>query len=154
MLKITNDTVVAFDYTLTNNDGQVLDSSEGREPLAYLHGHGNIIPGLEKAMLGRAVGDSFTVTIPPSEAYGELEPDLRKRVERAHFRQFDQIQPGMRFSADTNSGKRVFKVIEVSDNSVLLDANHELAGVELTFAVTVRSIRPAQPEEIDHGHVH
>jgi FKBP-type peptidyl-prolyl cis-trans isomerase SlyD len=154
-MAIAKDKVVSIDYTLTNDGGQVLDSSTGREPLAYLHGSGNIIPGLESALDGKREGDQLNVTIPPDQAYGHKDPKLVQQVPRSAFgEQQQQVQPGMQFQANTNAGPRVLTVVDVQGESVTIDANHPLAGVTLNFDVTVREVRNATEQERQHGHVH
>ncbi|MES1942493.1 FKBP-type peptidylprolyl isomerase [Salinisphaera sp. PC39] len=153
-MQIAENTVVSFDYTLRNNDGETLDTSEGREPLTYLHGHGNIIPGLEKAMTGRDEGDSFSVTVPPEDAYGQHREELVQNVPRSAFQGVEQLEPGMQFQAESNAGPMVVTVKEVGDDEVTVDGNHVLAGQELQFEVEVKTVRGASDEEIEHGHVH
>jgi len=151
---ITAHKVVHIHYILTNDDGDVLDSSEGHAPLAYIHGIGNIIPGLEKALTGKAIGDKFKVTIPPEEAYGQRDDDLVQAVPRSAFQGVDQIEPGMQFHAETPEGMQLVTVVEVVDDEVILDGNHPMAGMTLNFDVEVAEIRNATQEEMDHGHVH
>jgi FKBP-type peptidyl-prolyl cis-trans isomerase SlyD len=154
-MQIAEKTVAHFDYTLTDPQGQTLDSSEGREPLAYLHGFGNIIPGLEAELVGKRAGDEFTVTIPAAQAYGEVDPALVQAVPRAAFPADAQITPGMQFQARSPDGQtRVVTVKQADANEVTVDANHPLAGVALTFAVKVTGVRAATEEELSHGHVH
>lgn len=154
-MQISKDKVVSIDYTLTNPEGEVLDSSEGRQPLAYLQGKGNIIAGLERELEGKRVGDQMRVTIQPADAYGERDDRLVQSVPREAFGGIDNIQVGMQFQAQTPSGHRaVVRVIEVGENEVTIDANHPLAGVPLTFDVTVRDVRDATEEELTHGHAH
>lgn len=153
-MKIQDNCVVAIHYTLTSDDGDVIDSSEGRDPLSYLQGHGNIIPGLEKALLGLAAGDRIKVVVEPEDGYGPVQDSLIQQVPREAFEGVDEIEPGMQFQAQTPQGPITVTVIEVDDATVTLDGNHELAGVRLNFAVEVVSVRQAQPEELDHGHVH
>lgn len=145
--------VITIDYTLTDTDGEVLDSSEDDGPLAYLHGFGNIVPGLEAALEGKAPGDKLVVTVPPDKGYGERDPGLVQKMPRAKFPKGD-IDVGMRFSAETDDGVRVLTVVAVSAKDVTVDGNHPLAGQTLSFDVTVREIRDATEEEIEHGHVH
>jgi len=154
-MQIARDTVAAIDYKLTDNDGQVLDTSEGREPLSYLHGAGNLIPGLEKALEGQAEGDSLNVTVEPEEAYGERDERLVQQVPMAAFEGVEQVEAGMRFQATDEQGQgRVVTVTEVEGDQVTVDANHPLAGQPLNFEVSVVEVRDATPEEIEHGHVH
>lgn len=154
-MKIQNDCVVAIHYTLTNANGDVLDSSQGRPPLRYLHGYGNIIPGLENALLGRQMGEALNVTVEPAEGYGEHNPDMVQEVPRAAFQGVDHIEVGMQFHAQAPDGNAMsVTVVAVSPETVTVDANHELAGERLFFAVSIEEVRTATPEEIDHGHVH
>lgn len=153
MTAIANDLVVLFNYTLTNSEGQTLDQSQG-EPLAYLHGAGNIIPGLEKALLGKTVGDKFTVTVPAAEGYGEYNPDLVQAVPAQMFQGVDKIEAGMQFQAQTDDGVQIVTVKAVEDENVIVDANFPLAGQDLTFDIEIVGIREATQEELDHGHVH
>ncbi len=154
-MEIKNDHVVSIHYTLTNEDGDVIDSSEGRAPLNYLHGYGNIIRGLEQALLGKKVGDKLNVEIAPVDAYGEHDPNMVQEVPRAAFQGIDEIEVGMQFHAQTPDGGAIpVTVVAVDANTVTVDGNHELAGERLFFAVSVEAVRAASPEEIDHGHVH
>lgn len=153
-MQIANNKVVSIHYKLTNDEGSILDSSEGQEPLAYLHGLGNIIPGLENALTGRAVGDKFTVTIPPADGYGERDNEMVQSVPKSAFQGVDQIQPGMQFQAQSPEGMQLVTVIDVDGDEVILDGNHPMAGITLTFDVEVTEIRDATAEELDHGHVH
>ena len=153
-MQVQNDHVVSIDYTLKNDAGEVMDSSESTGPLAYLHGHQNIIPGLEKALDDKSVGDSFTVSIEPAEAYGERDEGAIQTVPRSMFQGVDEIEPGMRFQAQTQGGVTVVTVKEVNGDEITLDANHELAGETLHFDVEVKDVRAASDEEKEHGHVH
>jgi FKBP-type peptidyl-prolyl cis-trans isomerase SlyD len=153
MSTIQNDSVVNFNYTLTNAAGEVLDKSQG-EPLVYLHGAHNIVPGLENAMLGKQVGDKFKVTVEPEEAYGEYQAEMVQEVPRNMFQGVDDIQAGMQFQAQTDDGVQVVTVKDVTPELVIVDANHPLAGQALTFDVEVVAIRVATAEELEHGHAH
>ena len=151
---IANDTVVQFNYTLTNSDGDVLDKSNG-EPLAYLHGHHNIISGLESKMEGKSVGDKFTVTVAPEDAYGEYLSEAVQEVPRANFQGVENIEAGMQFQSQTDDGHVMLVTVkDVNDDSVVVDGNHPLAGVTLTFDVEVVDVRKATADEIAHGHAH
>ena len=151
---IEKDKVVGIDYTLTGEDGNVIDTSQGREPLAYLHGAGNIIPGLESALEGKSEGEQVKVTIPPEQAYGAKDERLVQQVPRTAFQGVAEIKPGMQFQANTQQGPRVISVVAVEGDQVTIDANHPLAGATLNFDVTVRTIREATAEEKTHGHAH
>ncbi|MEC9482045.1 MAG: peptidylprolyl isomerase [Halomonas sp.] len=153
-MQVQNDHVVSIDYTLKNDAGEVMDTSEQNGPLAYLHGHQNIIPGLEKALDEKAVGDSFTVSIEPADAYGERDERMIQTVPRSMFQGVDEIEPGMRFQAQTEGGVTVVTIKEVNGDEITLDGNHELAGETLHFDVEVKDVRPASEEELEHGHVH
>ena len=153
MNTIEKDKVVTINYKLTDDGGQVLDSSEGREPLTYLHG-GGLIPGMEQALEGRAPGEQFNVTIPPEQGYGEKDPNMVQAVPRANFGGITQIDPGMQFQARTPEGSRVVTVVDVAPDTVTIDANHPLAGKTLHFDVSVVGVRDASPEELQHGHAH
>ncbi len=153
-MQATKDKVVSIDYTLTDEDGNIIDSSEGQAPLAYLHGAGNIIPGLESALEGRTVGDAFDVVVPAADAYGERDPELVQPVPRDRFPEDAQIEAGSQFQAETAAGPRTITVVEVKDDEVVVDANHPLAGKPLNFKVQVVEVRDAQAEELQHGHVH
>ncbi len=154
-MQIDQNTVVSFDYTLTDPQGNTLDTSSGREPLAYLHGASNIIPGLESAMAGKKSGDAFVVTVPAADAYGERDEQLIQAVPRQAFPEGAQIEVGQQFQARSPDGQaRVVRVVGVEPEQVTVDANHPLAGVELTFDVAIKEVREATEEEIQHGHVH
>lgn len=146
--------VVSIHYTLTNDAGKVLDSSSGREPLAYLHGNGNLIPGLEKALEGKEAGDKLNVKVPAAEGYGTHDPGLIQDVPRRAFRGINNIQVGMQFQAESSQGPRTVTVTRLSGDMVTVDGNHPLAGEDLNFAVEVTQVRDASQEELDHGHVH
>ena len=153
-MQIAKNKVVLMNYTLTGPNGNVLDSSDGREPLGYLHGAGNIIPGLEKAMEGKSAGEQFSVEIPPEQAYGLRDQNLVQAVPRERFQGVANIQPGMQFQANTPNGPRVVTVVGADLENVHIDANHPLAGVQLKFAISIVEVREATPEELSHGHVH
>lgn len=153
-MKVADNTVVVIDYTLTNNDGEVIDSSEGAGPLSYLHGAGNIIPGLEEALLGKEAGDAVKATIEPAKAYGERHDQLQQDVPRDLFTGVEDIQVGMQFQSETEQGPVLVTVVAINDDTVTVDGNHPLAGMHLNFDVTVREVREASEEELSHGHVH
>ena len=150
-MKVQSNAVVSFDYTLTGDDGQVIDTSEGREPLCYLHGHGNIVPGLEKAMEGKVSGDQFEASVSPSEGYGEYREELVQDVPKSAFEGVDKVEPGMSFQAESNAGPMMVVVKAVNDDTVTVDGNHMLAGQTLNFAVDVKDVREASEEEINQG---
>ncbi len=153
-MQIAKDRIVAINYTLKDDAGTVLDSSPDGQPLEYLHGAGNIIPGLESALEGKAEGEELSVTVPPEEGYGERDDNLRQEVSRELFQGVEGVEPGMRFQAQTQAGVQVVTVTAVEGESVMVDANHPLAGQELSFDVNIEGVREATAEELEHGHVH
>lgn len=153
-MKITQHTAVTIHYRLTDQQGQLLESSFEGEPMVYLHGAENLIPGLETALEGKQTGDSLDVTIECEQAYGPYHDSLRQEVPLAAFGDIEDIVPGMRFIAETEMGQRPVQVTEVLDNSVVVDGNHPLAGQSLNFSVQVVDVRAASEEEVAHGHIH
>jgi len=152
---IAHDKVVLIHYTLTDDAGKVLDSSSGGDPLAYLHGQGNIISGLEKALEGRQAGDKLNVRVEPAEGYGVRDDSLVQQVPRRAFGSVKDVQAGMQFHAQTSQGQmRVVTVTRVQGDMVTVDGNHPLAGEVLNFDVEVTEVRDATGEELEHGHVH
>jgi len=153
-MQVADNMAVSIHYTLTNDDGEVLDSSIGDDALVYLHGRENIISGLEKALLGKVVGDKFNVRIAPEDAYGELMEEMIQVISRDMFEGIDDIEVGMQFHADVSSGSGVVTVVNIDEDDITIDGNHPLAGLALTFDVEVLDIRPATEEEMAHGHIH
>jgi FKBP-type peptidyl-prolyl cis-trans isomerase SlyD len=154
-MKVAKSTVVTIDYTLKSDDGDVIDSSAGGEPLAYLHGFGNIVPGLERALDGRDEGESVSVKVSPEEGYGEHDPELVHRATRAQFQGIAEVEVGMRFQAhSTDDETTVVTVVAVEGEEITLDANHPLAGANLNFDVKIVGVRPATQTELEHGHPH
>ncbi|MEI6067289.1 MAG: peptidylprolyl isomerase [Methylococcaceae bacterium] len=153
-MQVADNTAVSIHYTLTNDEGEVLDSSIGDEALVFLQGSGNIISGLEKAMVGKVAGDKFNVRIAAEEAYGELMEDMIQVISRDMFEGVDDIEVGMQFHADVSFGTGVVTVVSIDDENVTIDGNHPLAGVALTFDVEVIDVRAATEEEATHGHIH
>jgi FKBP-type peptidyl-prolyl cis-trans isomerase SlyD len=153
-MKVAKDHVISFDYEVRNSRAEVLDNSGQTGPMTYLHGYASIIPGLERALEGRAAGESLDVVVPPVEAYGLRDERRMGEVSRSIFPEGTEIKPGMRFRAQSAHGTDDVVVVAVSGDTVTVDANHPLAGETLTFNVTVRDVRPATPEEVAHGHVH
>jgi len=147
--------VVSIHYKLTNPDGETLDSSDGRDPLKYLHGASNIVPGLERALEGKSAGDSLQVTIAPEDAYGPVNPELVHKVPRSSFEDTQEIKAGMQFQAQASGGEvHLITVKDVTGDEVTVDANHPLAGQTLNFDVEVKDVREATKEELEHGHAH
>lgn len=148
--------VVSIHYTLTNEQGEQLDSSrgEGREPLTYLEGAQNIISGLENALNDKSQGDAAKVAIEPAEGYGEVNEELIQPVPMSAFEGVEKVEPGMQFQAQTEGGPQVVRVVEVEEETVTIDANHPLAGEKLNFDVEVVEVREPTEEEVEHGHIH
>jgi FKBP-type peptidyl-prolyl cis-trans isomerase SlyD len=153
-MAVAKDKIISIDYTLTGKDGNVLDSSQGKAPLEYLHGRGNIIPGLESALEGKSEGEQVNVSVPPGQGYGERDERMVQPVPRTAFQGVEKIEPGMQFQANTQAGPRVVTVVGVTPEQVTVDANHPLAGQTLNFDVKVVGIRDATQEELSHGHAH
>ena len=153
-MQIKTNAVVSIHYTLTDKSGEVLDTSDGQEPLAYLHGRGNLISGLEKELEGKEEGDKLNVTIPPEDAYGIRDEQLVRKVSRSSFKDIQELQPGMQFQSQSDNGVEIFTITKIEGNEVTIDGNHALADVALTFDVEVTEIREATEEELAHGHVH
>ena len=153
-MQIADRTVASFHYTLTDDAGQVIDSSSGSEPLSYLHGVGNIVPGLEKELAGRVAGDTLQVVVSPEEGYGMPNPMLVQVVPKMAFQGVDQLEIGMAFQAQTPQGPMSVAITGIDGDMVTVDGNHPLAGKTLHFAVKVTDVREATVEECVHGHVH
>ncbi|MFT3904984.1 MAG: peptidylprolyl isomerase [Steroidobacteraceae bacterium] len=149
-MQIAKNTVVQIHYTLKNDAGEVLDTSSGSDPLTYLQGHGNLIPGLEAALEGRSAGEQAEVTVAPEQAYGVRDDELIQEVPRSAFQGVKDIEVGMRFHA----GPRTVTVTKVADDVITVDANHPLADQRLHFSVQIVDVRAASAEELSHGHVH
>jgi len=153
-MSISQDQVVSIHYTLRDDAGEVIDRSADGEPLTYLHGHGNLIPGLERELAGHKPGDRLQVKIAPAEAYGEYDPGLVQRVPRRALKGIASLRVGMRLQAQAQGGTRAVTVTQIVGDMVTLDGNHPLAGKNLNFEVEVAAVRPATEEELAHGHVH
>ena len=152
---IAENQVVGIHYTLTNASGEVLDSSSGDEPLYYLHGHDNIVPGLERKLSGRNVGDKLKVTVQPADGYGDRDPRGEQRVPREAFPPEAPLEPGVQLVLRDPSGAMVpIWISKVETEFVHVDLNHPLAGEVLHFDVEVVSVRAATGEELEHGHPH
>ena len=153
-MSISQDQVVSIHYTLRDDAGEIIDRSAAGEPLAYLHGRGNLIPGLERELTGRKPGDRVQVKIAPTDGYGEYDQALVQRVPRRALKGISDVQVGMRLQANTPQGARAVTVTQVAGDTITLDGNHPLAGKNLNFEVEVADVRPATAEELAHGHVH
>jgi FKBP-type peptidyl-prolyl cis-trans isomerase SlyD len=153
-MKIERNTVAIFHYTLRKASGDDLETSRDGEPSAYLHGANNILPGLERAMAGKAAGDVFTVELPPAEAYGERDPSRQQRIPVKHLLFQGKLRPGMLVQVNTQQGRRPATVIKAGKFSADLDTNHPLAGEDLVFDIEIVDVRPATREEMAHRHAH
>lgn len=153
-MSVTDQSVVSFQYTLYNQDGEVLESSAEQEPSVYLHGANNIIRGLELAMAGREVGEEFEVELPPEQAYGLRMESRAQRVPIKHLLYKGKLKAGMVVQLNTDQGRRSVTVSKVGRHAADIDANHPLAGLQLRFSITIVDIRPASEEELAHGHAH
>ncbi|ESS72968.1 FKBP-type peptidyl-prolyl cis-trans isomerase SlyD [Methyloglobulus morosus KoM1] len=153
-MQIANNTAVSIHYTLTNDAGEELDSTVGGEPMVYLHGSGNIISGLEKALHHKNVGDKLNVRVEAADAYGEFSDDMIQVVSREMFDGIDKVEVGMQFHAAVNSGSGIITVIKIDGDEITVDGNHPMAGQSLNFDVEIVGVRLATKEELSHGHIH
>lgn len=151
-MNIEKDMVVSIDYKLTGDDGNLIDASEVGKPLAYLHGHANIIEGLEEALDGKEVGNTVKISIPPEKAYGHPDAELVDLVPKSQFEDPEELEIGGQIIAETEEGQMMFTVLEITDGEVKLDGNHPLAGMTLNFDVEVKEIRKATSKELGQGH--
>lgn len=153
-MQVEKDKVVTIDYILKDDEGNIIDRSEGGN-FSYLHGANNIIPGLENALIGKAAGDEVAVSLEPEQGYGNRNESLKQTVSREMFQSPEDIEIGRQFYAQSPEGQQlVITVTEIDDNDVTIDANHPLAGINLNFDVTIVNVRDATEEEISHSHVH
>lgn len=150
---IKDNSVVTMHYTVSTGDSVEIDSSRNGNPLVFLYGRGFLVAGLEEALLGKQVGDTFDITVAPEKAYGERYDNLVQAVPKSMFEGMD-VEVGLSFRATTDEGEQSVMIIDVTDEEVIVDGNHPLAGVELTFDVEILGLRDATEEEIAHGHVH
>ena len=154
-MKVGKDKVVLMHYTLKNDAGDVIDSSDGADPLPFLQGHGNIIPGLESALEGSKVGDKLDVSIKPEEGYGVRMKDAIQEIPSSALKGVDEVKVGMQLQSQDKDGNAfLVNVTKIEDDKITVDANHPLAGQTLHFSVSIESIRKAEDEELSHGHVH
>ena len=150
-MQVTSGAVVSFKYTLTDDDGTINDTNADHPALVYLHGHGNIIPGLESGLEGAVTGDKLTVNVPPADAYGELDPDRMFELGKDEFPEELPLEEGMQFVAETAGGEMAITITEVRENTVICDANHPLAGMTLHFDIEIVDVREANEEEVQAG---
>jgi len=153
-MRIEKNKVVGIHYTLTDNEGKILDSSIGNQPLMYIQGNGNLIPGLENALEGKRKNDKLNVKVTPDQGYGEFDETMIFEVNRSQFDYTGEIKKGMQFQMHTEHGHQRVTVSKIEGDLIILDGNHPLAGQELNFDVEITEVREASHEEISHGHVH
>ena len=154
-MKVAKDKVVLMHYTLKNDAGDVIDSSDGGDPLPFLKGHGNIIPGLERALEGSKVGDKLEVSIKPEEGYGVRMKDAIQEIPSSALKGVDDVKVGMQLQSQDKDGNAfLVNVTKIEDDKITVDANHPLAGQTLHFSISIESVRKAEAEELSHGHVH
>ena len=153
-MKISKGKVISIHYALNDTAGEVLESSEGQAPLEYLHGHGNIIAGLEKALEGKVAGDKLKAVIPPEDGYGIRDESLVKELPLSSFQSQDEVAVGAQFQAETSQGPRLATVTKMDDKNVTVDLNHPLADQTLSFDIDIVEVREATEEELSHGHAH
>ncbi|WP_448211944.1 FKBP-type peptidyl-prolyl cis-trans isomerase [Colwellia sp. MEBiC06753] len=153
-MKISNNVVVKLHYAVSDSEGTLIDSSYDHQPLAIIQGTGYLIPGLEKALEGRAKGDSFEVNVEAAEAYGERHDGFVQSVPKAMFEGIEELHVGSQLRATTDEGEQTVIVIDVTDDEITVDGNHPLAGLDLHFEVEILDVRAATEDELAHGHVH
>lgn len=153
-MQISKDLVASIHYTLKNDAGEVLDSSEGQEPMQYVHGASNIVIGLEKELEGKTTGDKLSIVVAPEDGYGEYDATLVQELPREMFAGVDTIEVGMEFHAETKDGQQIIEVKKVDGDTIVVDGNHPMAGQSLHFDIEVTDVRKASEDELTHGHVH
>jgi len=153
-MKIVKDSVATFHYTLKDDSGEVIDTSEGQEPLAYLHGAGNIVPGLENTLEGLEAGEAFQVSIDSKDGYGDIDPNMIHSVKREQLQGIEELEVGMQFTSQNGEQVAHFTVTEIDGDDITVDGNHPMAGRNLHFEGKVDAVREATAEEIEHQHAH
>ncbi|MCH7586832.1 MAG: peptidylprolyl isomerase [Chloroflexi bacterium] len=153
-MQIADKKVVGFHFKLTNDKGELIDSSEDHPAMMYIHGQGNILPGLEKVLTGKEEGDNFTLTLQPAEGYGERDENLVKTMPRDEIKGTAKIGVGTEFEVEFPSGSKMVTVTAIEGGNVTIDGNHPLAGEVLTFEIDVAEVREPTSDELTHGHVH
>ena len=153
-MKIENDKVVTLHYKLNDTDGEEIERSDAAEPMRYLHGHGNIIAGLEEALTGKSTGENVRVTLPPEQAYGVHQPDAQQRIPIKYLLEKKRLSVGQIVTVKTAQGERQVQIVKVGKFNVDVDTNHPLAGMTLEFVIDIDEVRDATPEEREHGHAH
>jgi len=154
-MKIASNKIATLHYTLKDDKGALIESSVGSEPLSYIHGIGNLIPGLESKLEGKQAGDKISVVVKAEDAYGERDEEMVEEVERSEFDEGEELEVGKEFQYDDEDGN-IFhvRIVKVDDKMVTIDGNHPLAGQTLAFEVEILGVRDASAEELEHGHVH
>ncbi|MEO7424986.1 MAG: peptidylprolyl isomerase [Fibrobacteria bacterium] len=153
-MQISKHKVVSIDYTLTDAKGEVLDSSTKEHPLQFIQGMGSLIPGLEKALEGKVAGDKIKANIPAKDAYGARDESLMQTIPKENFEEIPDLKVGMELEAESDDGVRVITIMAIEGDTVQVDGNHPLAGMDLNFDVTIMEVREATKDELGHGHVH
>ncbi len=153
-MEVSKNNIVTIEYTLKDQEGDVLDSSKGSQPLSFIQGSGMVISGIEDAVSGKSEGDSFSATIDPSEGYGEYNDELIFDLPKGRLEGLEDVEVGMHAQAVKKNGTQILTVKEVKDDSVIFDANHPLAGQKLFFDIEIKDVREATDEELEHGHPH
>ena len=153
-MKIEKDRVVIFHYRLSRVSGEQIEDSDSNTPMAYMHGHGNIIAGLEQALEGHLAGEQLCVKLPPEKAYGEHKPDAQQRIPIKHIIDKGRLKVGQVVSVNTDQGTRQVQILKVGKFNVDVDTNHPLAGIELQFDIDIKEVRQATDEELAHGQAH
>lgn len=153
-MKISKNTIASIEYTLRDDEGEIIDSSEGDSPLEVLVGQGQLIPGLEKALMGLEAGKELKISVNPEEAYGDYNPELEVVVPMSQIKTDDEIEEGVHFQVETPDGTLIYEVQKIEGDKVTMNGNHPLAGQVLHFEVKVVSVRAATEEELKHGHAH
>lgn len=144
-MKVEQDKTVVIEYTLTDDNGNIIDSTKGQQPLSYVHGVGQLIPGLEKELNDKVAGDNIKVTVAPAEAYGERDENAIQEIPRAEFKGVDKIEPGMQFHSHGHNGQhQIVTVTKVADDTITVDTNHPLAGANLNFEVTIVEVKETE----------
>lgn len=150
----TKDRVVSIEYVLRDTEGEIIDQSQAGQPLSYLHGHDNIVPGLEQALEGHDTGEDIRTTIAPEQGYGHYRDELIQTVSRDQFQGVESLGPGMSFHAESEEGPMIVTITDIDGDEVTVDGNHALAGQTLDFSVSIDDVREATATELEHGHVH
>jgi len=153
-MPVEQNSVVTLHYTLKDDAGETLDSSVSGDPLTYLHGHGNLVAGLERELAGKNVGDKLHVKVAAADGYGEYDKELVQKIPRRALKGISNVRVGMRLHAQTEHGPRAVTVTQILGDMVTIDANHPLAGQTLNFDIEITDLRAATEEELEHGHVH